>query len=113
MSCIIKTIEKNIKMKNQKSYLQRIAQLSIAACAVSAAHASSDYGPAVWNPPSCTKWYTSGYGHHFCVIHDMEGYYASSISYLNTCGVSASVYYAVNGKQDASSDSGAGEVTQM
>src|SRR5438874_8998970 len=67
---------------------------------VAATKASSDYGPAVWDPPSgCTKWYTSGNGHHFCVIHDMEGYYASSISYLNTCSVSASVYYAVNGKQ--------------
>ena len=77
------------------------------------AHASTDYAPAIWNPPACTKWYTSGYGTWFAVIHDMEGYYLSSISYLNNCSVSASVHYAVNGKQDTSTDAPAGQVTQM
>src|SRR5262245_58642692 len=70
------------------------------------ASASPDYGPAIWNPPSgCTKYYTSGNGHHFCVIHDMEGYYLSSVSLLRSCSSTVSVYYAVNGKKDTSTDS--------
>jgi hypothetical protein len=41
------------------------------------AWAQPDYAPAHWVPPSCVKWYTSGYTRQFCVIHDMEGYYAA------------------------------------
>ena len=85
--------------------------------------AQPDYPPAHWVPPvGCNKWYTSGNGHHFCVIHDMEGYYESSISYLNNCSVSASVYYLVNGLQNGSdnlghhennpNDAPAGDITQ-
>ena len=88
-----------------------------------AALAQPDYGPAHWVPPTgCDKWYTSGNGHNFCVIHDMEGYYWTSISYLNTCSVSASVHYLVNGLQNGSDTSGhkenrpsdpaAGDITQ-
>ena len=82
-----------------------------------------DYAPAHYVPPvGCTKWYTTGYGHHFCVIHDMEGYYWNTISYLNACSVSASIYYMVNGLQNGSdnlghkennpSDPPAGDMTQ-
>jgi hypothetical protein len=60
----------------------------------------------------CSKWYTTGNGHIFCVIHDMEGYYATTISYLNNCSVSASIHYMVNGKQDATSDYPAGQIDQ-
>jgi hypothetical protein len=85
--------------------------------------AQPDYAPAHWTPPvGCDKWYTSGNGHNFCVIHDMEGYYWTTISYLNTCSVSASVYYLVNGLQNGSDTSGhsennptdpsAGDITQ-
>src|SRR5664279_4587412 len=85
--------------------------------------AQPDYAPAHWTPPvGCTKWYTTGYGHNFCVIHDMEGYYWTTISYLNTCSVSASVHYLVNGLQNGSDTSGhseknptdppAGDITQ-
>jgi hypothetical protein len=85
--------------------------------------AQPDYAPAHWTPPvGCDKWYTSGYGHNFCVIHDMEGYYWTTISYLNTCSVSASIYYMVNGLQNGSDTSGhhennpadppAGDITQ-
>src|SRR5205823_3707927 len=88
------------------------ALISSAIVSATVAHASSDYGPAIWYPCACVKWYTSGYGHQFVVIHDMEGYYLSARSYLATCGVSASVYYLVNGKKDASSDSPAGEISQ-
>ncbi len=79
----------------------------------SAVMALPEYGD-VWRPPSgCTKYYTSGNGHHFCVIHDMEGYYYTAISYLDSCSVSASIYYGVNGLTD-SSDNGAppGQITQ-
>src|SRR5512142_2067427 len=73
-----------------------------------AALGQPDYAPAHWAPPGCVKYYTTGYARSFCVIHDMEGYYLSSISYLNRCdtnstggyNVSASVYYLVNGLQN-------------
>lgn len=92
--------------------------------------AQPDYAPAHWNPASCVKYYTSGNGHRFCVIHDMEGYYETSISYLNRCdkdpsgnyNVSASVHYLVNGLQNGSdnlghhennpNDAPAGDITQ-
>src|SRR5436190_18016654 len=44
------------------------------------ARASTDYGPAIWNPPCNSNWYVSGNGHKFHVVDDMEGYYASVIS---------------------------------
>jgi autotransporter-associated beta strand protein len=60
-----------------------------------------------------------------CVIHDMEGYYWGSISYLNRCdlntngsyNVSASVHFLANGVQNGPgennpSDPPAGEITQ-
>lgn len=84
-----------------------------AVVATTAAQASTDYGPAIWRQACSTHWYTSGYYHHFCVIHDMEGYYASTISYLQGCNNTVSIYYCVNGKQDTSTDYPAGEVTQM
>ena len=41
----------------------------------------------------------------------MEGYYLASISYLNTCGVSASVYYcAASGIDDGVAG---GEISQL
>ena len=80
--------------------------------ATATTRASGDYGPAIWNP-NCGQYNTSGYGHKFHVVHDMEGYYASTISYFKNCNTQASVHYCVNGKQDASSDAPAGEITQM
>ncbi len=91
--------------------------------------AQPDYPPAIWRPPACTKWYTTGNGRYFLVMHDMEGYYWTSISYLNRCDtdtngnylVSASVHYLVNGLQNGTdgthsennpSDPPAGEITQ-
>jgi hypothetical protein len=76
--------------------------------------AQPDYPLAHWVPPACTKYYTSGNGHHFVVIHDMEGYYEASISYLNRCdtntngvlNVQASVYYLVNGQQNGADEDG-------
>lgn len=74
--------------------------------------ASTDYGPAIWNP-NCGQYYTSGNGHKFHVVHDMEGYYLSTISYFKNCGTQASVHYCVNGLKDYSSDAPVGEITQM
>src|SRR4029079_10564362 len=68
---------------------------------------------AIWRPAYSGHWYTSGYGHKFHVEHDMEGYYASTIPYLQQSGTTVSIHYCVNGKKDTSSDYAAGEVTQM
>ena len=87
------------------------------------AFAQPDYAPAHWVPPvGCDKWYTTGNGHSFCVIHDMEGYYWTSISYLNRCDISASVHFLANGLQNGSDslghrenrpgDPAAGDITQ-
>src|SRR4051812_48961486 len=73
-----------------------------------ASQASTDYGPAIWRPCYSTHKYTSGNGHKFLVIHDMEGYYLSSISYFQRSTTQASVHYFVNGKKDTSSDAPAG-----
>ncbi|MDB6024955.1 MAG: N-acetylmuramyl-L-alanine amidase, negative regulator of AmpC, AmpD [Verrucomicrobiales bacterium] len=76
--------------------------------------ASADYGPAIWRPICEANWYTSGSGHKFHVVHDIEGYYASTVSWFSSCGMrSASVHYAINGKQDATSDAQPGEITQL
>src|SRR5438045_1212222 len=85
---------------------------SVLAAAISA-NASSDYGPAIWRPACSGHYYTSGYGHKFYVEHDMEGYYASTISYLQGCSGTVSIHYCCNGKKDTSTDYAAGELTQM
>jgi N-acetyl-anhydromuramyl-L-alanine amidase AmpD len=77
------------------------------------AQASTDYAPAVWRQAYSGHWYTSGHGHKFVVCHDMEGYYASTISYFQRSSTQASIHYCVNGKKDSSTDYAAGEVTQM
>ncbi len=72
--------------------------------------AQPDYPPAHWVPATnCTKYYTEGYGHNFCVIHDMEGYYWTSISYLNRCDISASIHYLANGLQNGNDSLGHSE----
>jgi hypothetical protein len=103
--------QSKIKMKN---LLKPILLVASSALVTTAVQASTDYGPAIWNPPCNANWYTSGSGHKFHVIHDMEGYYASVISMFNSCSyTSASVHYLTNGKKDATSDAAAGEITQM
>jgi hypothetical protein len=58
-------------------------------------------------------WYTTGYSHSFVIIHDMEGYYLSTISYFQLASTQASIYYCLNSKKDNVSDAPAGEITQM
>ncbi len=104
----------------------------LAALGFSAAEsqAQPDYAPAHWTPMvGCSKWYTTGNGRIFLVIHDMEGYYWTSISYLNSCAtdtngnlsVQASIHYLVNGLQNGTdgthtenrpADPVAGDITQ-
>jgi N-acetyl-anhydromuramyl-L-alanine amidase AmpD len=82
----------------------------------SRAHAQPDYAAAIWNPAYSGHWYTTGYGHQLVVIHDMEGYYASTISYFklaNQGSGQASIHYCVNGLKDDATDSPAGQITQM
>ncbi|MDQ6630265.1 MAG: N-acetylmuramoyl-L-alanine amidase, partial [Verrucomicrobiota bacterium] len=93
--------------------LKQSALILSAAFTTNMAIASADYGPAIWNPPCNANYYTSGYGHKFHVVHDMEGYYQSTISMFNRCGyTSASVHYLTNGKTDYSGDAAPGEITQ-
>src|SRR5438552_1496479 len=100
-------------MKNSFTKIQLLALTSVIVGAAQSANASGDYGPAIWRPACSGHWYTSGNGKKFHVCHDMEGYYASTIVYFQNCNTSASVHYCVNGKQDATSDYPAGEITQM
>jgi hypothetical protein len=110
-----KTIEK-IKMKTKLEIHTLIKTLPLATGAVAAlstAYASTDYGPAIWRPTCPGHYYTGYYARQVYVIHDMEGYYASTISYLQGCNNTVSVHYCVNGKKDTSTDMPAGEITQM
>ena len=85
------------------------------------AKATADYGPAVDRMLTCAKYYTTGYGKRFVVIHDMEGYYLTGISYLRRCdlnssgnyNVSVSCHYVVNGLKDYASDAERGEISQL
>ncbi len=104
-------IMKIMKTKTQ-THLKSSALVVSAIAAAISAKGSGDYGPAIWNP-NCGQYYTSGYGHKFHVVHDIEGYYLSTISYFKNCSTQASVHYLVNGKQDSSTDAPAGEITQM
>jgi N-acetyl-anhydromuramyl-L-alanine amidase AmpD len=95
-----------------KKHLITIVLLALLSC-VCRSNASTDYAPAIWRSAYSGHWYTSGYGHRFMVEHDMEGYYASTISYFQRSSTMVSMTYLVNGKHDASSDYPAGEITQM
>jgi hypothetical protein len=72
-----------------------------------------DYPPAHWAPAYPGHWYTTGNKKDFVVIHDMEGYYLSVISYFQMSTTDASVHYDVNGLQDSPSDAPAGDITQQ
>ena len=104
----MKTASRTSRPLIQPSYLA----LSLSALALSA-QASADYGPAIYREAYPGHWYTSGYGKRFYVIHDMEGYYWTTISYFQRSTTQASVHYCVNGRTDNGSDAGPGEITQM
>jgi len=76
--------------------------------------ASTDYAPAHWVPAPSGYYYTTGFGHRFVVIHDIEGYYLSCISMLSQPNSrQVSINFVANGKKDTSTDHAAGEITQM
>ena len=74
-----------------------------------------DYPLAHWVSAATNPdhWYTTGVSHSFVVIHDMEGYYLSTISYFQASTTDASIHYCVNGLQDSPGDAPAGDITQM
>jgi hypothetical protein len=75
--------------------------------------AQPDYPGAIWRPAYSGHWYTTGNPFAFVVIHDMEGYYLSTISYIQRETTQVSIHYCVNGLKDYASDAAPGEVTQM
>jgi N-acetyl-anhydromuramyl-L-alanine amidase AmpD len=97
-------------MKEMKKIL---ALMFIGAISLTCSQASTDYGPAIYREAYPGHWYTSGNGHKFHVIHDMEGYYQSTISYFQRSTTQASSHYCINGLKDYASDAERGEVTQM
>jgi hypothetical protein len=72
-----------------------------------------DYPLAKWAQAYPDHWYTTGYQKNFVVIHDMEGYYLSTISYFQLSSTQASIYYDVNSARENTSDAPLGEVTQQ
>jgi hypothetical protein len=108
---IMRTKETPVVSNEKDRLLQKIAIAVGVAAAASTAHASTDYGPAIWKPANSGTYQTTGNGHKFHVVHDIEGYYATVLSILNSKG--ASVHYAVNGKKDNSSDAAPGEISQF
>jgi hypothetical protein len=107
-------IHQNREGANATALLRKVSVATALFSSAAVTNASSDYGPAIWHPICNANWYTSGYGHKFYVIHDMEGYYAGVVSWFSQCSMSsASVFYATNGKSDAASDADPGEITQL
>lgn len=77
-----------------------------------------DYPLAKWAQAAEGHWYTSGFGDYFVVIHDMEGYYLSVISYFQNPATQASAHFCINSLQNGPgenrpADPPAGEITQM
>jgi len=66
---------------------------------------SVDYAPAIWNAAASCNYSTRGQAITGVVIHDVEGSYASCISWFQNCNANVSAHYVVR-----SSD---GQITQM
>src|ERR1035437_2341355 len=95
----------------------RLAVISYVMLIGASLNASTDYAPAHYNEAYSGHWYTTGNGHQLCVIHDMEGYYLSTISYFQqqyqgTPPNTASVHYLVNSDYNSSDGAPAGDITQ-
>jgi len=78
--------------KNIRSFTKLSTVMLGVAAGTTMVQASTDYGPAIWNP--LPNYYTTGNGHLFLVIHDMEGFYGSAWNVFN--GNGTSVHFAVN-----------------
>ena len=66
---------------------------------------SADYAPAIWNQAATCKFSSRSQAVTAVTIHDVEGSYASCISWFQNCNAGVSAHYVVR-----SSD---GQVTQM
>lgn len=66
---------------------------------------SADYAPAIWTAAASCNYSTRGQAITGVVIHDVEGSYASCISWFQNCNANVSAHYVVR-----SSD---GQITQM
>jgi N-acetylmuramoyl-L-alanine amidase/FG-GAP-like repeat len=99
-------------MKPAFTFIKLVAPVLGIGAITTAVQAQPDYPPAIWRPVYSGHWYTSGNGHKFVVIHDMEGYYLSTISYFQQSGTQVSIHYMVNGLKDNASDAPAGEISQ-
>lgn len=66
---------------------------------------STDYAPAIWNQAATCNFSSRSQSITAVVIHDVEGSYASCISWFKNCNAGVSAHYVVR-----SSD---GQVTQM
>ncbi len=97
-----------VRANAEKVYREAAAQQGLRKTA-----GQPDYPLAHWVPAYPGHWYTSGNRKDFVVIHDMEGYYLSVISYFQQAGTQASVHYDVNGLQDSPGDAPAGDITQQ
>src|SRR5688572_19364433 len=102
-----------MKTQSTSSLIQKLLLVVCICASAQATRASTDYAPAIWRPAFKNHWYKTGNGHKFVVIHDMEGYYWTTISYFQQASTQVSSHYCTNGKKDNSSDSAPGEVTQM
>ena len=103
-----------MKVLRQRLWHCLLSAALVVSFAITDLFATTDYGPAVDRMiTGCTKWYTTGNGKRFAVIHDMEGYYLTGISYLRRCDVSVSCHYVVNGLKDYASDANRGEISQL
>jgi len=66
---------------------------------------STDYSNAIWNPAAACNYSSRGQAITGIVIHDVEGSYASCISWFKNCASNVSAHYVIR-----SSD---GQITQM
>lgn len=93
-------------MKRLKTRLLAGLVLAASTVPVLPVHASTDYGPAIWNPAASCN-YTAGRSAPVThvTIHTTQGSYASTISWFQNCSAQVSAHYVVR-----SSD---GQITQM
>ena len=106
-------VQKAKKHAPRRAERNRLANAGAEAGVVFAPAAQPDYPGAIWRPAYPGHWNTSGSGRYFVVIHDMEGYYLSTISYFQRETTQASAHYCINGLTDYVGDAPPGEVTQM
>lgn len=102
-----------IDMQSVRSVAAKAYRDAAAASGLGKTTAQPDYPLATWASAYPGHWYSNGYPKSFVVIHDMEGYYLSTIAYFQQSTTTASIHYDVNGLQDTPSDAPAGDIAQQ